>query len=82
LREWLLNADLDVVDLIAAPVEFTWERLRTMTRLDDVIEAAINADDLTRSDAKWFIAEQDARSEAGTFYSTYVGYTGVGTKLA
>jgi ubiquinone/menaquinone biosynthesis C-methylase UbiE len=79
-REWLRSAHLDVVELIAAPLEFTWERLRTLARLDEAIDVAINADTITRSDAQWFIAEQDARSEAGTFHSTGVGYTAVGSK--
>lgn len=80
LREWVVGAGLEPVEHIAATIEWTWPSARSMSRVDVSLASAVDAGDIDASDGARFLAEQDARSEAGTFCMVGVGYTVVGEK--
>jgi ubiquinone/menaquinone biosynthesis C-methylase UbiE len=80
LRAWLVEAGLDLVEHISSTLEFDWDRFRAMQRLDASIEAAVDAGRVDDSAGAEFIAELEARAEAGTFHAVGVGYTAVGKK--
>ena len=80
LREWLIGAGLEPLELVSSTLEFGWEGFRAMHRLDEAIAAAVEAGRIDSAAGAALIAEQDARDAAGIFYAAGVGYTAVGTK--
>jgi len=80
LREWLLDAGLEVVESVVAPLELDWERFQAMNRIDYHLAAAVEAGLIGVAAGAAFRAEQVERDAAGTFSSVGVGYTAVGAK--
>lgn len=78
LREWLVAAGLEVLEVEADAALIDWPEARQILVVDGGIAGAIAAGAMSQEQGTMFIADLDARHRAGTFQACAVALTAVG----
>ena len=81
LRPMVQRAGLGAIQHRIQALELAYPDFGRAFFLNDLIASAMTAGEVTRTDAVAFVASLENRHRAGTFFSSAVGYTVVGTRL-
>jgi hypothetical protein len=80
LRPMFMRAGAVDIELQTSAHEFAYPDFVRLFFLDERLKAAVEAGDITQTEAADFVAELDERHRSGTFFAKVIGYSVVGTK--